>query len=185
MRFRKYSVAVTCDIQQMFYCFLVEEAHRDFLRFFWYKSNDPTKPLIEYRMTVHVFGNTPSPSVATYGLRKTVDDANPAVRTFVENNYVDDGLTSCLTSAEPIGLLKGTQQALSTANIKLHKIVSNSVEVMAAFPVEERAKSVSTLDIFADDLPSQASLGLAWNISEDLFSFNLNIPDKPFTKSRL
>ncbi|XP_052251734.1 uncharacterized protein LOC127858558 [Dreissena polymorpha] len=53
---------------------------------------------------------------------------------------------------------------------------------MAAFPAEDRAQSVSSLDIFADDLPIQASLGLSWNISEDLFSFNLNIPDTPFTK---
>ena len=108
----------------MFYCFLVEETHRDFLRFFWYESNDPSRPLTEYRMAVHVFGNTPSLSVATYGLRKTVENAEPEKKRFVENDfYVDDGFTSCVTSEEAIRLIGMTQQALKTANIKLQKIV--------------------------------------------------------------
>jgi hypothetical protein len=59
------------DIQQMFYCFQVDEHHRDFLRFLWYKDNDFSKPLTKYRMCVHVFGNSPSLAIASYGLRKT------------------------------------------------------------------------------------------------------------------
>ncbi|XP_052762425.1 uncharacterized protein LOC128205058 [Mya arenaria] len=73
LRFRKEAIAVTADIQQMFYCFNVHESHRNFLRFLWYKDNDTTKNLTEYRMKVHVFGNKPSPSVASYGLRKTAE----------------------------------------------------------------------------------------------------------------
>ena len=52
MRFRMETVTVVADIEQMFYCFGVAEKHRNFLRFLWYTNNDPTKPLIEYRMTV-------------------------------------------------------------------------------------------------------------------------------------
>lgn len=39
-RFRKDAVAIISGIQQMFYSFLVNEEHRDFLRFFWYANND-------------------------------------------------------------------------------------------------------------------------------------------------
>ena len=60
MRFRKDSIAVTGDFEKMFYQFEVDKDHRNFLRFFWYDNNDPTKQLIEYGMCVHVFGNTPS-----------------------------------------------------------------------------------------------------------------------------
>ncbi len=42
MRFRKEQVAITADIEHMFHCFLVKEDHRDFLRFLWYRNNDPT-----------------------------------------------------------------------------------------------------------------------------------------------
>jgi hypothetical protein len=58
-------VAITSDVEQMFYQFRVTENHRDYIIFFWYQDNDFSKPLIEYRMTSHVFGNTPSPAVAT------------------------------------------------------------------------------------------------------------------------
>ena len=67
MRFRKEKVAILADIQQMFHCFLVREDHRNYLRFLWYRDNDVTKEIIDYRMKVHVFGNSPSPAVAIYG----------------------------------------------------------------------------------------------------------------------
>lgn len=52
----------------MFHSFIVKEEDRDFLRFLWFKENDTSKEIIEYRMRVHVFGNSPSPAVAIYGL---------------------------------------------------------------------------------------------------------------------
>ena len=71
MRFRKENFAIMCDIEQMFFSFHVNPEHRDFLRFLWFRNNDPKQPIIEYRMNVHLFGNGPSPAIATYGLRKT------------------------------------------------------------------------------------------------------------------
>jgi hypothetical protein len=74
LRFRKYPTAFMADIEQMFYSILVKEDHRDFLRFLWYENNDPEGKIMEYRMKVHIFGNTSSPAVATFGLRKTAQD---------------------------------------------------------------------------------------------------------------
>lgn len=70
MRFRKEQVAITADIEHMFHCFLVKEDHRDFLRFLWFRNNDPTSDIVDYRMRVHLFGNSPSPAIAVYGLRR-------------------------------------------------------------------------------------------------------------------
>ena len=64
IRFRRYHFAIACDIEQMFHSFYVNEEHRDLLRFLWFEDNDPTKPLIDYHMTVHLFGNKSSPAVA-------------------------------------------------------------------------------------------------------------------------
>ncbi|XP_021344067.1 uncharacterized protein LOC110443943 [Mizuhopecten yessoensis] len=66
---------------------------------------------------VHVFGNTTSPAVATYGLQKTASESETTygldVREFVERNfYVDDALTSLATPVEVISLLQRTQDAL-------------------------------------------------------------------------
>ena len=64
IRFRREAVAITADIQQMFYCFNVSEDHINYLRFLWYK--DLSNSLVEYRMCVQVFGNSPSPAIVTY-----------------------------------------------------------------------------------------------------------------------
>ena len=88
-------------------------------------------------MTVHLFGNGPSRAVATYGLRKTVKQGEEAdVKEFVErNSCVDDGLVSTPTVDEVITLVKSTEATLTSANLRLHKLVSNSVSVMEAFYV--------------------------------------------------
>ncbi|RXN03643.1 hypothetical protein ROHU_013311 [Labeo rohita] len=162
IRFRKENIAVTADIQQMFYAFVVREDHRDYLRFLWYKDNDLNNNITEYRMKVHIFGNSPSPSVAIYGLRRAAqeyqDEYGTDSKEFVMRNfYVDDELTSVPTEEEAIDLLQRTQKMLAASNLKLHKIASNSSKVMTAFAPEDLAKDLKDLDFSADPLPLQRS----------------------------
>lgn len=138
LRFRKDAYAVSADIEQMFYRFLVKAEHQDFLRFFWYRNNNPELGLIEYRMRAHVFGNSPSPAVASFALRKAVEDAEDDVRNFVTNDfYVDDALTSGPNAGEVSSLVKRTRAVLQeNGNIRLHKVISSSVEVVQSFSPE-------------------------------------------------
>ncbi|XP_075933003.1 uncharacterized protein LOC142932811 [Anarhichas minor] len=187
LRFRREPVAVTADIQQMFYCFVVREDCRDFLRFLWYRENDLNQEVVEYRMRVHVFGNSPSPAVAIFGLRRAAkhqeEHCGSDARHFVERDfYVDDGLRSFATEAEAIDVMRRTQQMLAVSNIMLHKIASNRTEVMDAFPAEERANDIKDLNLSIDDLPVQRSLGVSWNIMSDTFTFHVPEGQKPFTR---
>lgn len=188
LRFRRESVAIMTDIQQMFYCFRVDEKHRDYLRFLWYTDNDFDKPLAEYRMCVHVFGNSPSPAIATYGLQLSAKEGEQTygsdMRQFVEQDfYVDDGLTSLPSVAEAVNLVKRTQAALQAhGNLKLHKISSNNEEVMSAFKPEELAKGLKDLDLASDLLPVQRSLGMSWDLESDCFIFDMDIDTKPYTR---
>ena len=79
-------------------------------------------------------------------------------------------------------LVKSAQGTLATANLRLHKAVSNSVEVMEAFPAEDRAKDVRDLDLRHDSLPAQRSLGVFWDLETDAFTFEVSLPEKPFTR---
>lgn len=188
LRFRKDLVAVTADIQQMFYCFVVSEKHRNFLRFFWYEDNNPEKELVEYRMRVHVFGNSPSPAVATYGLRKAAQSGEGAygsdVVSFVKRNfYVDDGLVSLPTASDAIDLMKRTQEALmEEGNLRLHKIASNSQDVMNAFSKDDKASHLKDIDLGVSEAPMQRSLGLYWNLQSDSFTYRTSLGEKPFSK---
>ena len=144
MRFRKEKVAILAGIQQLFHCFLVQEDHRNYLRFLWYRDNDVTKEIIDYRMKVHVFGNSPSPAVAIYGLRRAIregarEHGSDTVNFVKRHFYVDDGLRSASTDAEAISLLSRTQMSLAESNLRLHKFASNSQTVLEAFPSEDCA----------------------------------------------
>ncbi|XP_052251753.1 uncharacterized protein LOC127858592 [Dreissena polymorpha] len=133
-------------------------------------------------MTVHVFGNSPSPAVATYCLRKAVETADEDVRTFVNRDfYVDDALKSHLKEEEAIDLINRTQETLSKSSIRLYKIASNSRVAISSFPVEDLAIDMTSYDISTDEMPDQASLGLKWNTNADIFEFKINIAERPFT----
>lgn len=78
LRFWQEPVAIMADMmfhQSMFHQVRVNEEDRNFLRFLWcmvflYIS----KPLEEYRMTVHLFGIVSSPTCANFPLQKTAED---------------------------------------------------------------------------------------------------------------
>jgi len=186
LRFRTDAVAATADIEQMFYQFYVNEEHRDYLRFFWYRNNNPDDTLIEFRMRVHVFGNSPSPAVATYGLHRAVStrDCSSDVRDFVLRNfYVDDGLIALPSVTQTVDLISKTQDVLKReGHIRLHKIVSNSPDVMKAFNADDLGNDLKTVQIGQDSLPVQSSLGISWDLNSDSFVFDIHLDKKPFTK---
>ena len=135
-------------------------------------------------MNVHSFGNGPGPAVASYGLKKTASDGEQkfgeAAAKFVHRNfYVDDDVPSLPTADEAIELVTKTQRMLSKANLRLHKVISNSVKVMEAFPNED--KDLRDLDLRYHPLPPQRSLGFYWNLEKDAFAYKVDPADKPFT----
>ncbi|XP_062579354.1 uncharacterized protein LOC134241304 [Saccostrea cucullata] len=188
LRFRKEKVAVTSDIEQMFHSFKIREDHRNFVRFIWFTDNDPDLPLMEYRMCVHLFGNSPSPAVATYCLRQCVKikECDPRVREFVNRNfYVDDGLASYPTEDEALEILKKTQTTLKEeGNLRFHKFASNSSYIMDVLPPGDRAKDLSDVDLHLNAAPLQRSLGLMWNVMSDAFTYQFvpRVRDPPLTK---
>lgn len=88
----------------MFHSFYVNSEHRDFLRFLWFKDNNPLEEIVEYRMLVHLFGNVSSPAVATFGMRKTAEDGKKeyslSAKEFVYNDFYIDRQGDSRTVAE-------------------------------------------------------------------------------------
>lgn len=106
-------------MEQMFYCFFVPEEHRDYIRFLWCEENDLTKDAVDYRMRVHVFGNSPSPAVAIYGLRMAAKEAETEYGTDTQNFmeymdfYMNNALKSIPTEAEAIHVLQRAPKMLA------------------------------------------------------------------------
>ncbi len=156
LRFRHEPIAITADIEQMFHGFVVREDHRNFLRFLWFKNNGMSESMAEYHMKVHVFGNSPSPAIAIYGLRRAAfygeAEFGADVRHFIERDfYVDNGLKSLSSINEAIRFLKVTKDMLAISNVSLYKIASNCSAVMHAFSPADYAKDLKDLNLDTEE----------------------------------
>ena len=186
-RFRQERVAFMTDIKSMFHQFMVAEDHRDLLRFLWWEDGDPNKPVVEYRMKVHLFGASSSPGCANFGLKKAADDGeeefgNDAASFIRRDFYVDDGLKSVSTAQKAVDLIKSSQKICAKAGLKLHKVISNNKKVLKAIPAEERAKDVKDFDFEKDHLPMERALGVTWCVENDHFKFIIELRDRPLTR---
>ncbi|XP_077508402.1 uncharacterized protein LOC144119726 [Amblyomma americanum] len=145
IRFRKEPVAITVDIKHMLYCFLVRDGHPNYLRFLWFRNNDIYIDVVEYRMKVHVFGNSPSPAVATYGLRRTAregeEEFGSDVRQFIERDfYVDDGLKSLSKDKAVISLIRRTRNRfIIQGKSLLRELVAETCDWDCPLPDDKKA----------------------------------------------
>ena len=106
VKFRQEPVALSSDIEAMFHQITV-----DALRFLWWLDDDLSKPPVEYRMRVHLFGSTSSPNCASLGLRRTAKDnagdfSHEVIATVLRNFYVNDCLKSVKSTEVAVELRK-------------------------------------------------------------------------------
>ena len=59
----------------MFYQVRIPDSDADLLHFLWWQDGNLNVEVEEYRMCVHLFEATSSPSCASYALRRTAEDA--------------------------------------------------------------------------------------------------------------
>ena len=103
----------------------------------------------------------------------------PAQEYLLKAFYVDDGMASADTIEEGIQIVSKAQEILEHNNIRLHKIMSNSRQMLEAFPEGDRAESSNKP---LDEVSQQSVLGVFWDTERDLLSLNVSIPTRPFTK---
>ena len=144
-RFRLHSVAVMVDVQAMFHQVRVTHEDQDALRFLWWLEGNLSERPASYKMTVHLFGGTWSPSCCTYALRRTAKDnaeaySPGAVDTVERNFYVDDCLKSLPTVHEAIGLVNKLKKLTAEGGFNLTKWTSNNPDVIENVPFNDRSK---------------------------------------------
>lgn len=187
LRFRQEPVAMMADIESMFYQVRVPDEDADLLRFLWWPDGDKTKEAAEYRMCVHLFGATSSPSCASYALRRTAEGgatntSAEATQTVLKNFYIDDCLKSVPTEKEAVKLAKELMTLCESGGFHLTKWMSNNKALLYSIPDSERAPVAKDLDLQPNELPVERALGVQWCTSSDSFKFKVQLPDKPCTR---
>ncbi|XP_070203556.1 uncharacterized protein [Littorina saxatilis] len=186
-RFRKGPVAFACDIEKMYHQFHVSKPQRDYLRFLWWEDGDLSRSLVDFRMKVHIFGATSSPGCANFGLKQVAKDnaaISPEASAFLQRDfYVDDGLKAESTVERATEVLAKAREICSMGNLRLHKIVSNSKELLSCFPDSEVSSAVSADLAKPGDLPAvERTLGLQWNTDDDTLGFSNDVKDNPSSR---
>ena len=177
-RFRQDRIAVTADIQSMFYQVRVSNGDSSFLRFLWWENGDMTRELQEYQMLVHLFGAISSPACANFALRKTAEDNRDScslevTNTVKRNFYVDDCLKSLPSEPNAIAHVNSLRSLLSRGGFRLTKWISNSPIVNEAIPDSERSKEIKSIDTDKDSPHVQRALGIQWCVRSDTFGFSI------------
>ena len=165
VRFRQEPVALSSDIEAMFHQVMVDPKDVDALRFLWWPDDDLSKQPVEFRMKIHLFGSTSSPSCASFGLRKTAqenagDFGHEVVDTVLKNFYVDDCLKSVKSSEVAVELREDLCALLLKGGFRLTKWLCNRKEVLETIPTSYRAPSVLDLDLDSNVLPTERTLGV-------------------------
>ena len=171
LRFRNHEVALSADIEAMYYQVRVTPGDKDLLRFIWF---DPNFEIEHYRMLVHVFGGIWSGSAATYALRKSVDEFGQGGLiddTILNSFYVDDCLASVPNINDAAKIISGVKALLAKGGFNLTKFVVNDERLLSFVDDDDMAPEVKDLTM---DCHSKV-LGLKWDVKTDDICFDVNV----------
>ena len=186
-RFREEQIALVGDIESMFYQVRVPEEQQDMLRFVWWPEGNLDAEPEDYRMCVHLFGGTHSPSVCNYALRRTAIDneskfGQEAASTLFRNFYVDDMLKGASNINSTVKLLHNTRDMCASGGFNLTQFMSSSREVLEEIPSTIKAKGIKDVDLSIQSLPIERALGVSWCVETDSFCFRIVLRDTPLTR---
>ena len=180
LRFRFGRYAYIADINKMFYQVLVPEEDRNYLGFLWWENGDLSLQPETFRMNVHLFGASSSPSIASFALQQTGrDNAQKFDASIIENIfnnfYVDDHLKSSNNEFELANQAKLTKELCAKGGFNLDKFVSNSKIVLGNVEAEENLERIVKV------------LGLDWDREQDklLVGFKMFSPNNRRSLLRL
>ena len=179
--FRRYPVAIACDISEMYLRIRLHPKDRSYHRFLW-RDLDLDKSPCVYEFTRLVFGVNASPFLAQYVSQFHAQQSHQrAAETILKSTYMDDSMDSVTDEVEGIKLYKELSDLWKRAGMFTHKWLSNSSTVLKEIPQQDRVKE---LELDRNNLIAAKTLGVLWTATEDVFTFNFTTAEQElkFTK---
>ena len=165
LRWRMYSVAVCGDIRKFFNQVALDAQDQRYHRFMW-REGDPTQTLKIYQWLRVLFGNKPSPDMATYALRflanRFKDELPHGAAKLIDTTYVDD-----------VGYSENEEEQA--------RLVQNEVDILLG-KGQFKIKVWNSNSQEVDQNPSEIEvefLGHKWDKINDTIQVKRNIPLVP------
>ena len=170
LRFRRFPVAVACDVSEMYLQIRIPIEDRSKFRLLWRNLEVDRKPDI-YEFERVVFGDASGPFRAQYVSQENAriyqKEFPHASTTVCKSTYLDDSLDSVRDNQTAIQLFEELQRLWAKAGMKTRKWLSNSSEVLTKIHQELRAYEIN----LKDSLPTAKTLGILWQAQQDVLTF--------------
>lgn len=180
VRFRSHAIAFTADIEKMYLHVKLRENEQRFQMMIW--RDDENKPLEDYCLTTVTFGVNSSPFLAVAAVqehaKRKMSEYPEACQIIMKDSYMDDISSGCNELEDAIKIRENLTQVLAEADFPLRKWVSNSDELLATIPDEQKEETKKM-----NGHKYASILGLRWFCEIDKLGFNFTAsPLKKLTK---
>lgn len=177
IRWRKYTIVYTADIEKMFRQINLFSEDRDFHRILW--REDPRQPVQEYQLNTVTYGTGPATFLSTRILHQLATDeggAYPkAAKMLREDFYVDDMLAGAHSIEEAQESFREINELMKLGKMNLRKWTSNSRQLLEDIPENQREKGI--IQIKEDE--TIKPLGIHWSPLKDEFQFTIILKSHP------
>lgn len=184
MIFRVHTVVFTCDIRQMYRQIALNTDDQNYHLILW--RNDPSKPVLTYRLKTVTYGVNSSPFLAIKTLHQLADDEGgdfpEAAEILRTQTYVDDVIAGADSEVDAIRLQSQLISLLLRGGFELRKWASNSHSILKNLPEHKVEKPVFLQQLQQSHV---SVLGLQWSTSSDYFTYSLNLAHNSNTKRQI
>ena len=184
LRFRKYPIALVCDIAEMYLRIGIHPDDRKYQRILW-RNLDPTSKPEVLQFNTMVFGINSSPFGAQFvsqeHAKRNSEKLPMASKSVLESTYMDDTMDSVINVSAGIQLYNELSALWQSAGMYARKWLSNSTKVLEVVPEADRAENI---DLDSGELPSVKTLGIVWKAKQDLFTYQSVIHEEDATYTK-
>ena len=187
LKFRVHPIVLTADIEKAYLHINIDEEHRDYLRFLWYR-NLQEKSIIKYRFMRVIFGVTSSQfllngTVQTHANK--YENIDPEFTRKVKKHfYVDDVNSGAQSTKEGFEFYKKVKSRFTEASFNIRKWRTNDPELRKLIHDYENRKVVNIERHVNGEVPKYVNivnsfnnekvLELYWDHQRDVISLKIS-----------
>ena len=151
MRFRRYLVAITGDISEMYLQVKVKEEDRSLFRFLWRYLDEKKSPVI-HEFTRIVFGMNAAPFAIQYVVRDNTEKHQTeyplGAETVLESTYMDDTMDSTKTEDDAMYQYEELKKLWKLCGMKPHKSYQIQGKYWIKYPLRKELRRLISKIIF-------------------------------------
>lgn len=174
LKFRKYQIAFSADVEKMYRQVLIHPDDRRFQRILWRESIK--EPVKEYCLNTITYGIASAPFLAIRTLHQiSLENSKqyPEVSKAIDEQFYVDDFMSCSENVHSAMQLRDNLcTVLSKSGFHLRKWSSNSMEFMQSVNPSDKSTASETV---IESSQTVKTLGLLWDTASDSFKFSIDL----------